>query len=67
MKRLLLVLLALVASTASARLYVGFPVTIGRLDGSSFALGGVQLGNRLRRRRLERRFGREPDVRPRDL
>lgn len=45
MKRFLLVLLALVASTASARLYVGFPVTIGRLDGDSFALGGVQLGN----------------------
>lgn len=45
MKRFLLVLLALVASTASARLYVGFPVTVGRLDGDSFALGGVQLGN----------------------
>lgn len=45
MKRFLLVLLALVASTASARLYVGFPVTVGRLNGDSFALGGVQLGN----------------------
>ena len=45
MKRFLLLALALFASTASARLYVGFPVTIGRLNGDSFALGGVQFGN----------------------
>lgn len=45
MTRVLLLLLALLASTASARLYVGFPVTVSRLQGSSYLLGGVQLGN----------------------
>lgn len=45
MKRSWLLLLALFAPTAAARLYVGFPVTVSRLDGGNVTLGGVQLGN----------------------